>query len=127
MYGTILERPIIIWKEVLRVDPKIFEWAKNYSSDLPSIKKKNIQGKDYVERIGSHISLYRSDTTNETLMCVYDEVKFITYWWDITNYEELRAHSPEIVDLLLRNGEYLCNRFNKGKGLKVVNLSYMEG
>ena len=58
-------------------------------------------------------------------MCVFLEIGQKFFWSEITNFDQLMAENATLVNLWLRNGEYLYTHITGGKDLKVINMSYL--
>ena len=112
------------------MDPVIFDWAKELASKLPEIEVINIRPNCslYVQELDRHISMYHNDGTSETfLVTVCGESRLKTvYVQRVNNFDEVKKVAPWLVDLWLRNGEYLYTRLTTGTSLKVVNMNYVR-
>lgn len=106
-------------------DSVIFAWAKEFSDKIPNKRHIRLVELDtHIDRIGEHISLYRDDATDNTLMCVY--AKKGLCWRKVHNFREIMQTDPELTNLWLRNGRYLYTYLYGGKGVKVVNIKYIK-
>lgn len=112
---------------MLTTDPIVFNWAKSLADSLPAIRSIGvIEIEKYVDKLGSHISLYRDDAEDQTYMCICQENGEKLFWRKVTNFKEMVTNNPEQTNLWLRNGEYLYTELIGGKGMRLINIDYFN-
>lgn len=110
------------------MDAAAFVWAQGLAKKAKYLAEVEISLATLVQRLDKQVSLFHDEETNVTYRVVvvrkygFSEV----YISLVTNYDEMLKDYPEIVDLLLRNGEYLYTHLTKGKGDKIVDIAYIN-
>ena len=112
------------------MDRKIFEWARSRAQEYAlkreaPLKKKMLTEDEYTEKYGHHTSIYVDEAGKyDALLRLYYEDTGGEVWYKVTNFAEYYAAKKEIVELWLRNGEYVYTQHTGGKDLKIVELWY---
>lgn len=105
-----------------------FAWAKACAESLPDLELVRIIDIDqFFDRIGQHTSIFYDIESDEAFMCSFlNEQKRKLFWKKIFNFKELLIQNPGLVNLWLRNGEYLHTYFTKGKMMKIVEMKFIK-
>jgi hypothetical protein len=77
---------------------------------------------EYFDPPKTHRALFYKENARYALWRVENE-RGVT-WFKLINYYQLRAYMPEIMDMLLRNGECLYNRIDT-KDKKIFDIRYL--
>ncbi len=111
------------------MDPVIFDWAKKLASNVPKIQEINMKlDRPFIQVLDRHVSMYRNDDTSETYLgTLVGEAQYRTmYFQKVNNFDEVKKAAPWLVDLLLRNGEYLYTYLTTGANLKIVDIEHVR-
>jgi len=79
--------------------------------------------KKYAEKLGTQVSLYEDDD-GKGLLCIFYETTGTSVECEITNLEQIKKESPDIVQVWLNSGECLYTQLTGGRGLSVINFNY---
>ena len=86
-----------------------YNWAASQMKEMfPNPDRYNIKNlKNRVEKLNSHISLFRGEKTDPVIVRVYWKNTNSVKYSIVDNYNEMRRESADMVDLLERNGIYV--------------------
>lgn len=100
---------------------KAFCWAHNLAKKLGKLPKFQLAGNldDFVQEFEVTFALFQ-DVKGYTLLACYDQNKAGFYFWEVIDFSSAKARNPELVDLLLRNGQYLYFILTGDRKIQVV-------
>ena len=92
----------------------VYRWARNLANQV-SLEKVNLLLETFVNEFEVYPALFHDEESNQTLCCAYDLKRKTLTFWQIMNFTELVAKHQDLVNLYLRNGEYLYQKIQGAK------------
>lgn len=111
-----------------RADSEIWGWlndSKEIESLLEELKDdpwETLEG--YTAKFGVYDAIFACQKEGALRLVYYEDTGYRT-WYRIPKFEEYLRDTPETVEALLRNGEYVMTQLAGGRGLSKVNSSYL--
>ncbi|MFV0485330.1 MAG: hypothetical protein ACK5MU_03870 [Candidatus Saccharimonadales bacterium] len=112
----------------MELGKKAFAWAKAEleTSGCELVERKMTNPREFFIRDDSHTSFFHEEGQPYALCR--------TYWYDghlayyrVTNYDELLRESPDLINLLLKSGEYIYQKAAAKTGTtKVMSFEFFR-
>ncbi len=113
----------------MKLDDKVYWWAheeqKNTGLALPSVNIVNV--KEYYIRDDQHTSLFHKEGEGYALLRIKKFTDDKPIYLLVDNYDEVAEISPDLVDMLLKNGLYIYQKAAAKTGdLKIANIDFFQ-